>query len=383
MMKVDLQQGITIATVIVKENLPASLLGQKLIYDHLGERSFGSLEIPWLEEQVAAAVQKNVTAGKFALADLHNPFAREQKATVMLDPSLPPSELIILGGGHIAVPLSTIGNILGYRVTVVDDRPDFVAEGRFPDAGRVICCDFASLENHLALGSASSVVIITRGHRHDRECLSLSLKYPLAYLGMIGSRRKIELLRQQLIEEGVDAAKLEQVHMPIGLDIGAQTPGEIAVSIAAELLKERRGGSAGSLKDHRPHTAAGAPPVEMASAVDREVMQNAFSGTGTPAAIATIIKTQGSTPRKAGARMLVYGDGRILGTIGGGCGESEVRLAALGVIDENRPRIHKVSMTADTAAQEGMVCGGTLEVFIEPADSYKSALNGGETNGPK
>ena len=380
MLKADLQQGITIATVIGKENLHDSLLGQKIICNYKGERRFGNIELPWLSEQVIEAVRKNMTTGIFALANLHNPAASEQKATVMLDPYLPPSELIILGGGHIAVPLSTIGKILGYRVTVVDDRPDFVSKGRFPDAARAICCFFSDIEKHLTLGPASSVVIITRGHQHDRECLRLLLKYPLAYLGMIGSRRKVELLRQQVLEEGIDAAKLEQVYMPIGLDIGAQTPGELAVSIAAELLKERRGGSAGSLKDHRPQKTADANPVEIISAADREVLQLTFSGTRTPAAIATIVKTQGSTPRKAGARMLVYGDGRLLGTIGGGCGEAEVRLAALSVIDDNIPRIHKVSMTADTAAQEGMVCGGTLEVFIEPLDTYKKALNGGETN---
>jgi xanthine dehydrogenase accessory factor len=185
------------------------------------------------------------------------------------------------------------------------------------------------------------VVIITRGHQHDQECLRRLIKYPLAYLGMIGSRRKINIVRQQLLEEGIDAEKLERVHMPVGLDVGAQTPGEVAVSIAAELLRECRGGSAHSLKDHSPKRVAVVGDVEMLSAVDREVLQKALTGDETPAAVATIVKTRGSTPRKAGARMLVYADGRILGTIGGGCGESEVRVAALGVIDENLPQFIK------------------------------------------
>jgi xanthine dehydrogenase accessory factor len=378
-MAINLEQVVAIVTVTGKENLPDSILGKKLIFKDNGQLEGGNLELPWLAEQVTEMIRNNQTGGLFKLVTLSNPAKPEQKATVMIDPYLPQHELVILGGGHIAVPLATIGKILGYQVTVVDDRPDFANKERFPGVDRVICCDFSDMEKHLTFGPGSSVVIITRGHQHDQECLRRLIKYPLAYLGMIGSRRKIIIIRQQLLEEGIEREKLEQVHMPVGLDIGAQTPGEVAVSIAAELLKERRGGSARSLKDHSPQKTA-ANTVEMLSAADREVMQKALVGDETPAALATIIKTIGSTPRKAGSRMLVYGDGRILGTIGGGCGESEVRLAALGVIDEKMPRKCKVSMSADTAAAEGMVCGGTMEVFIEPADTYKKVLTGGEKN---
>ncbi|TEB04568.1 putative xanthine dehydrogenase subunit A [Pelotomaculum schinkii] len=377
-MESNLEQGITIVTVIGKQNLPDSLLGQKAIFKNNGEGKAGNLELAWLAEQAAEMVQSNRSNGMFEVATLSNPAKPEQSATVMIAPYQPPHGLIILGGGHIAVPLAAIGKILGYQVTVVDDRPDFAHKERFPGADRVICCDFSDMESHLELGPSSSVVIITRGHQHDQECLRRLIKYPLAYLGMIGSRRKIKIVRQQLLEEGIDAGKLEQVHMPVGLDVGAQTPGEVAVSIAAELLRERRGGSARSLKDHSPQKSAG--DVELPSAADREVLQKTLTGDQTPAALATIVKTRGSTPRKAGARMLVYGDGRILGTIGGGCGESEVRLAALGVIDENLPRMYKVSLSADTAAAEGMVCGGAMEVFIEPAGGYQEVFSGGEKN---
>lgn len=379
-MEANLEQVLAIVTVIGKENLPDNILGQKLILKNNGQVEAGKLELPWLAEQVAEIVRSNQAYGMFKLTTLTNPANPEQRVTVMIDPYLPPHELIILGGGHIAVPLATIGKILGYQITVVDDRPDFASKERFPEADRVICCDFSDIEKHLSLGPGSSVVIITRGHQHDQECLRRLIKYPLAYLGMIGSRRKIIIIKQQLLEEGIDNKKLEQVHMPVGLDIGAQTPGEVAVSIAAELLKERRGGSANSLKDSSPKRTSGANDVEMLSASDRDVLQKTLTGDSMPAAVATIVKTIGSTPRKAGSRMLVYGDGRILGTIGGGCGEAEVRMAALGVIDEKLPRMQKVSMSADTAASEGMVCGGTMEVFIEPVESYRKVLNGGEKN---
>ena len=380
-MESNLEQGITIVTVIGQQNLPDSVVGKKVIVKLNGARQAGDLQLPWLEEQVTETVKKSQPVGMFQAATLSNPARPEQSATVMLAPYQPPYQLIILGGGHIAMPLATIGKILGYQVTVVDDRHDFANKERFPGADRVICCDFSHIEKHLELGPLSSVVIITRGHQHDQECLRQLIKYPLAYLGMIGSRRKIHIVRRQLLEEGVDAARLEQVHMPVGLDVGAQTPGEVAVSIAAELLRERRGGSAHSLKDHSPKKAAAG--VELPTTADTEVLQKTLTGDDTPAALATIVKTRGSTPRKAGARMLVYGDGRIVGTIGGGCGESEVRLAALGVIDENQPRLHKVSLSADTAAVEGMVCGGMMEVFIEPVGAYQKIIRDGATDEAK
>lgn len=378
-MGINLEQVLAIVTVTGKENLPDSILGQKLIFKDKGDVLAGNLELSWLVEQVTEMFSNDQFERMFKLITLSNPAKPEQKATVMIDPYLPPHELIILGGGHIAVPLAAIGKILGYHVTVVDDRPDFANKKRFPEAERVICCDFSDMEKHLTFGPASSVVIITRGHKHDQECLRRLIKYPLAYLGMIGSRRKINLVRQQLLEEGVDSERLEQVHMPVGLDIGAQTPGEIAVCIAAELIKERRGGSARSLKDFSPQKA-GDNEIEMLSAADWEVMQKTLAGEEASAAVATIVKTIGSTPRKAGSRMLVYRDGSILGTIGGGLGEAQVCQIALSVIEENKPRMHKVSMNAETAAAQGMICGGNMEVFIEPVSMYKEAFSGGEKN---
>ncbi|NLI12749.1 MAG: XdhC family protein [Peptococcaceae bacterium] len=146
------------------------------------------------------------------------------------------------------------------------------------------------------------------------------------------------------------------------------------------MIKDRRGGGAGSLAAGRTQKVDHPNDCELPSVADKESLYRAIIAAkeGTPAALATIVKTKGSTPRKAGARMLIYRDGRILGTIGGGCGESEVRLQALGVIDEQKARLHKVSLTADIAAAEGMACGGTMEVFIEPATMFAEAFNGGE-----
>ena len=381
-MEIDLQQGKTIVTVIGQENLGDNLLGAKIVLTNEGTEEKGSLKLPWLEKQAVQLVRENQSDGMFTIANLVNPAEPEQSATVMMDPYLETPELTVLGGGHIAQPLANIGHLLGYRVTVVDDRPDFASPERFAGAYKSICCSFDDIENILTLGPASNVVIVTRGHMHDLDCLRKVIKYPLAYLGMIGSRRKVKAIREQLLDEGIDMKKIEKVHMPIGLDIGAKTPAEIAVCIAAEMIKDRRGGSTDSLVEDCAQKMTHVNNCELPSASDQDALQEAIRAAleNAPAALATIFKTKGSTPRKAGARMLIYRDGRTLGTIGGGCcGESEVRLQALNVIDDGIPRVHRISMTADIAAAEGMSCGGTLEVFIEPVITFAKAFNSAES----
>jgi len=162
-----------------------------------------------------------------------------------------PAEVIILGGGHISLPLTRMACLLGYRCTVVDDRPSFASRERFPGAYRVVCENFDTALKGLDIGPSTCVVIVTRGHKHDRYCLREALKRPAAYIGMIGSRRKVKALMDQMVEEGFDPERLNSVFSPIGLDIGAETPEEIALSIMAEIVAVRRGRRGGSLKRSR------------------------------------------------------------------------------------------------------------------------------------
>jgi xanthine dehydrogenase accessory factor len=157
----------------------------------------------------------------------------------------PLDELVIVGAGHIAQPLATIGRLLDFRVIVVDDRPEFASSERFPGADQVVVADFDDPFAQIPVGPRTYLVLVTRGHRYDFDCLRVlatSGAEP-AYLGMIGSRRRVRATFEQLAQEGIDARWLEQVHAPIGLDIHAETPGEIAVAIAAEMIFEARGGS--------------------------------------------------------------------------------------------------------------------------------------------
>ncbi|MEW6486755.1 MAG: XdhC/CoxI family protein [Thermodesulfobacteriota bacterium] len=175
--------------------------------------------------------------------------ARRRKGTaelggglrVFLDVLAAEAELVVCGAGHIAVPLATFARSLGFSVTVLDDRPDFARPDRFPGC-TVLAADFAEALQRMPLGGSTYVVVITRGHEHDAECLAEVLRKPTAYAGMIGSRRRVRFVLEMLGREGVPASRLEEVFTPIGVPIGAESPEEIALSIAAELVCVRRKG---------------------------------------------------------------------------------------------------------------------------------------------
>ncbi len=163
----------------------------------------------------------------------------------------PVQELIVVGAGHIAQPLSHMGAVLGYRVLVLDDRPDFATRERFPDAQRVLQVDFDDPFADVALHERSHLVLVTRGHKYDYDCLVRALRTdpPPGYIGMIGSRRRVRATYVQLLEDGIDRTLLDRIHAPVGLDVGAETPEEIAVAVAAELVQVRRGGTGAPLKN--------------------------------------------------------------------------------------------------------------------------------------
>ncbi|HSJ05566.1 MAG TPA: XdhC family protein [Longimicrobiales bacterium] len=162
----------------------------------------------------------------------------------------PPEHLVIVGAGHIAVPLAGLGVLLDFRVTVLDDREEFTGPGRFPDSASVLRTDFATDPfGGVRLDDRSYVVLVTRGHRWDFDCLRrlVAAEARPRYIGMIGSRRRVRAAFHALLEAGTARDLLAGIHAPVGLEIGAETPGEIAVSIAAELVAVRRSAVAGSL----------------------------------------------------------------------------------------------------------------------------------------
>ena len=255
-----LRGGEPVSEVVVVEG---PLAGERLLVDRAG--IVGTLGVADLD---AAAGR----AGRAALED-----ARARRESVVVDgiehtlyvePHRAAGELVIVGAGHIAQPLSRIGACLGFQVVVMDDRPEFATRERFPDAHRVLPADFSRPFETVPITERTHLVLVTRGHRYDYQALRevLGLDVRPAYVGMVGSRRRVRAAFEQLARDGIPIERLEGVRAPIGLDIGAETPEEIAVSIAAELVLVRRGGSGEPLAERervvRRLVRPGEPPPD-------------------------------------------------------------------------------------------------------------------------
>lgn len=266
----------------------------------------------------------------------------------------PKERLILLGGGHIAQPLCSIAAMLGFGVTVADDRPSFANHPRFPEAEHIVCDEFIHAIKQLHIQSGDYIAVITRGHRYDADCLRtvLSGTMPM-YLGLLGSRRRTIALLNLLEQEGFEREQLDAIHTPIGLDIGALSVQEIAVSIAAELVRCRRQGL-----DRRSKSRI-LTEETFAADVVADIVEN-----DVPKALLLVYETSGSTPVKSGAFMTVNQNFQAKGTIGGGCSESAVLRDAFHLIGTGKSQCVTVNMSNDIAAEEGMVCGGQMKILL-------------------
>jgi xanthine dehydrogenase accessory factor len=153
------------------------------------------------------------------------------------------STLLIAGAGHVAQPLAEMGHLLGFRTVVVDDRAELLTRERFPHVDELVATDFSRLADEVAVSSRTFVVIVTRGHVHDAVVLQQMLSTPAAYIGMIGSRRKVRTVFEDLLAKGASGDRLAEVHAPIGLRTGGQTPAEIALGIMDEIVLAQHGGT--------------------------------------------------------------------------------------------------------------------------------------------
>jgi xanthine dehydrogenase accessory factor len=159
---------------------------------------------------------------------------------IFVEPIVPPALLYIFGAGHVSISLYQTAKSAGFDVTVVDDRETYANRERFPQAKEVIAEDFDRAMSRLSPNESAYLVIVTRGHRDDMRVLRWAVQTPARYIGMIGSKRKTITIFRELTKEGLAAELFERVHAPVGLDIGAITPEEIAVAITAELIAARR-----------------------------------------------------------------------------------------------------------------------------------------------
>ena len=158
-----------------------------------------------------------------------------------VEPARPIPQLVITGAGHVGRVLARSGRLLDFEVTVIDDRPEFVNSTNIPDADHCVVGDIGDSMGRLEIRPDTYIVIVNRGHRGDADALRQCIGSDAAYIGMIGSKRKIEQMREKFLQEGwATAEQFDRVHAPIGLDIDAKTVEEIGISIAAELVAERR-----------------------------------------------------------------------------------------------------------------------------------------------
>ena len=163
----------------------------------------------------------------------------------------PEQRLFLVGGGYVAQALARFAAHLDFRILVIDDRRDLVNPQTFPDGAQLHFGEIPSLVGELQPDASSWIVVVTRGHTLDKEALRVALQSPAPYVGMIGSPGKVRRIFRELLQEGIPRERLEGAHAPIGLDLGAETPDEIALAIAAEMLLLRRGGTARPL--HQVH----------------------------------------------------------------------------------------------------------------------------------
>ena len=160
---------------------------------------------------------------------------------VFVEPVLPVPHAFIFGAGHISKSLSKVATLAGFATVVVDNRESFANRDRFPEADAVHAAEYEDVFPNLPINENSYVIVVTRGHRDDMRVLKLAMGTPARYIAMIGSKRKVINVVRELGKEGIPAADFERIHAPMGLDIGAVSPEEIAISVTAEMIAVRRG----------------------------------------------------------------------------------------------------------------------------------------------
>ncbi|MFW6001341.1 MAG: XdhC family protein [Halanaerobium sp.] len=232
-----------VVTDIEGEEISENLLGEMFLFDSEGVIEFSSdrmeekLEKYLLEEDIKNQL---LTADKTESELKRIKLNKNNEIEFFLEPVLDRPHLIVFGAGHIAQPLVKICSLLDFNITVVDDREEFLNFNNFPTADQLLALPYKDYFANTKIKENDFLVIVTRGHQHDYQVLKNVIRSNAKYIGMIGSSRKIKTVYDQLRDDGIAEEELGRVHAPIGLAIGSETPAEIAVAIAAEIIAVRR-----------------------------------------------------------------------------------------------------------------------------------------------
>ncbi len=244
------EQAVVLLTVVAAGNTWRSMTGQHMLVREDSSLS-GSLTFPaasaTVQAQLIEAALHTITTGKPQLEKITGP--ENNWAEIFVEPFMPPPVLLIAGAGHIAVPLAGLAHLLGYSVTITDDRASFANRERFPNAKHLLVGDIEATLRDYPITPRTHIVLVTRAHSHDVQGLRAIINSPAAYIGMIGSQRRIWAVFKLLHEEGVPTEKLIRVRAPIGLDLGGETPAEIALAILSEIALLHHGGTGTPMSD--------------------------------------------------------------------------------------------------------------------------------------
>ncbi len=298
-------------------------------------------------------------------------------------------KLVICGCGHVSIPIIKLAKMVGFCVTAIDDRREFADKAKEAGADEIIAQDFGEALRKIDSDPFTYFVIVTRGHRWDKECLSVICRKKHAYIGMMGSRRRVAMAKESMLAEGVDRRIIDNLYSPIGLEIGSETPEEIAVSVMAEIIqvknmnpdrpipKDILAAICGSYKEDEANKKPGVYSDNyQEEGIGEKPETCSYRGKGSEESrpsesgkriLATIIKREGSAPRETGAKMLITKTACV-NTIGGGLLEARARKKALEMIASGaeKPEILHLELTADEASLEGEVCGGRVDILLEP-----------------
>ena len=233
-------QPVSLATVVhAKDGGPD--LGAKLLLRSDGSIT-GTLGNTELDAQATEIAQKVADVGS------NESFRLANGTEIFVEGFTTPPTLVMVGGGHVGKATADLAYSLGYRVYLIDDRPEFCNEERFPYAEERVGATYDKWTDHLDLNVNSFVVVATRGHRYDDMALESALRTRARYIGGLGSRRKTIMIFRRLLQQGVSLERIKEVYAPIGLNIGALEPEELAVSIMSEIIMVRRGGDGGQMQ---------------------------------------------------------------------------------------------------------------------------------------
>jgi xanthine dehydrogenase accessory factor len=238
------ERAVVLASIMAAGGAWSHCVGQQMLV-HENSETLGTLMLPdasrGLTLQLNESAQKAIATGKPHVEKI--PGSANAWAEIFIEPFVPDPVLLIAGAGHIAAPLASLAHLMNFSVSVTDDRASFANRERFPTAKQLLVGDIEAILKHYPITPRTHVVLVTRAHAHDVQGLRAIIDSPAAYIGMIGSKRRVWAVFKLLHEEGVPPEKLSRVRAPIGLDLGGSTPEEIALSIMAEIIKLRHSGS--------------------------------------------------------------------------------------------------------------------------------------------